>query len=66
MSNSTIPPQGSLQSKATVLGPGIAGLFLQGIESGLVVAEFCRWFSMERNDGAAFSSFVVFVTVVGL
>jgi hypothetical protein len=67
MSNSTITPHHSLQSQVCVLGPGITGLFLQGLETGLVVAQFCRWFSStERNDGAAFSALVVFVTVVGL
>jgi hypothetical protein len=67
MSNSTVTPHNSLQSQVCVLGPGIAGLFLQGLETGLVVAQFCRWFSStERNDSAAFSALVVSVTVVGL
>jgi len=71
MSNSTFPPQtpslGLLQSQADVLGPGIAGLFIQGVLSGLVLGQFCRWFSAaERNDSVAFSLLVVFVTGVGL
>ena len=66
MSNSTLTPQGQFQSQARVLGPGIAGLFIQGIETGLVLAQFSRWFSTERNDGAAFSTLVIFVTMVGL
>jgi hypothetical protein len=71
MSNSTISPQtpqlGMLQSQTDVLGPGIAGLFIQGVLSGLVLGQFCRWFSAaERNDSTAFSMLVVFVTGVGL
>ncbi|KAF8498181.1 hypothetical protein F5888DRAFT_227849 [Russula emetica] len=70
MSNSTLspppPPPGMLQSQTDVLGPGIAGLFIQGLLTGLVLGQFCRWFSAaERKDSAAFSLFVVFVTVVG-
>jgi uncharacterized transporter YbjL len=68
MSNSTLPlPQNILQGQVDVLGPGIAGLFIQGLLTGLVLAQFCRWFSTpERNDSAAFSALVVFVTAVGL
>jgi len=67
MSNSTFTPQGLLQSQADVLGPGIVGLFFQGLETGLVIAQFSRWFSSpERNDSVAFSTLVVIVTVVGL
>lgn len=67
MSNSTSTPQGLFQSQADVIGPGIAGLFFQGLETGLVLAQFSRWFSSpERNDGAALSTLVVIVTVVGL
>jgi len=66
MSNSTLTPQDHFQSQATVLGPGVAGLFIQGLETGLVLAQFSRWFSMERNDSVAFSTLVIFVTMVGL
>ena len=67
MSNSTFPPPDYLQSEVDVLGPGIAGLFVQGLETGLVIAQFCRWFSSPvRNDSTAFSTLVVFVTVAGL
>lgn len=56
-----------LQSQTDVLGPGIAGLFIQGVLTGLVLGQFCRWFSAaERNDSTAFSMLVVFVTGVGL
>jgi hypothetical protein len=68
MSNSTSPlPEGILQSQTDVLGPGIAGLLIQGLLAGLVLAQFGRWFSApERNDSAAFSALVVFVTMAGL
>ncbi|KAI0000809.1 hypothetical protein BJV74DRAFT_882644 [Russula compacta] len=71
MSNSTLPspppmPGGPPQSLANVIGPGIAGLFIQGLETGLVVTQFCRWFSSERNEGVALFILITFVTVVGL
>jgi hypothetical protein len=60
------PPLGS-QSQVSVLGPGIAGLFIQGIETGLVFAQFSQWFyGSERNESSLISTIVVFVTVVGL
>ncbi|KAI0277176.1 hypothetical protein BGY98DRAFT_1097634 [Russula aff. rugulosa BPL654] len=66
MSNSTLPPESMTQSQTDVLGPGIAGLFIQGVLTGLVLGQFCRWFSAaERHDSTAFSVLVVFVTVVG-
>ena len=46
--------------------PGIVGLFIQGIESGLVLAEFSRWFSGGRKDRHFVSTIVTFVTLVGL
>ncbi|KAI0296971.1 hypothetical protein B0F90DRAFT_996199 [Multifurca ochricompacta] len=55
------------QSEAGVLSPGIVGLFVQGLETGLVIAHFSRWFSsMERNEGLVISITIVFVTAVGL
>lgn len=67
MSNLTPPPPDHIQSKLDVLSAGIVGLFVQGLETGLVIAQFSRWFSSPvRNDSMAFSTLVVFVTVVGL
>jgi len=66
MSNSTLTPQAVLQDQGNVLGPCIAGLFLQGLVTGLVIAHFSRWFSSpERNDSVAFSVLVIFVTIAG-
>ena len=62
MSGSATP-----QSEASALGPGIAGLFIQGIETGVVLSQFSQWcFRAERSEGPALSAVVIFVTVVGL
>ncbi|KAF8266075.1 hypothetical protein EI94DRAFT_238234 [Lactarius quietus] len=54
-------------SNASVLGPGIAGLFIQGIETGLVLAQFFRWFSArDRNERYVVTAIVISVTVAGL
>ncbi|KAH9060674.1 hypothetical protein EDB87DRAFT_1576809 [Lactarius vividus] len=61
------PPPGFAQSQASVLGPGIAGLFIQGIESGLVITQFSQWFAtLDRSESSVLSTVVIFVTVVGL
>ncbi|KAI9438295.1 hypothetical protein H4582DRAFT_2129267, partial [Lactarius indigo] len=60
-------PSDVTQSQASVVGPGIAGLFIQGIESGLVFGQFFQWFCVrDRNESPVVSTIVVFVTVVGL
>ncbi|KAH9034532.1 hypothetical protein EDB84DRAFT_1594746 [Lactarius hengduanensis] len=68
-----LPPQpspplpGFTQSQASVLGPGVAGLFIQGIESGLVIAQFSQWFAaLDRSESSVITTVVIFVTVVGL
>ncbi|KAH9060658.1 hypothetical protein EDB87DRAFT_1683357 [Lactarius vividus] len=61
------PPPGVAQSLTPVLGPGIVGLFIQGIESGLVIAQFSQWFAaLEHSESSALSIVIIFVTVVGL
>ncbi|KAI9435743.1 hypothetical protein H4582DRAFT_619940 [Lactarius indigo] len=61
------PPPGFTQTHASVLGPGIAGLFIQGIETGLVIAQFSRWFcARDRSESPLLSTIVIFVTIVGL
>ncbi|KAH9068032.1 hypothetical protein EDB83DRAFT_2519151 [Lactarius deliciosus] len=61
------PPPGFTQTHASVLGPGIAGLFIQGIETGLIFAQFSRWFdARDRSESSLQSTVVIFVTVVGL
>ena len=60
------PPPGS-QNQASVLAPGIVGLFIQGIESGLVFAQFSQWFAaLDRSESSVLTTIVIFVTVVGL
>ena len=61
------PSMGS-QSEASVLGPGIAGLFIQGIETGLVFAQFSQWWftSLGRSESSVLTAIVIFVTIVGL
>ncbi len=55
------------QGQTSVLGPGIAGIFIQGIESGLVFAQFSQWFyGSDRSESRLLSTIVMCVTVVGL
>ena len=63
MSGSQVPPQ----SQVYVLGPGIAGLFIQGIETGLVFAQLSQWFyRSDRSESSLLSTIVMFVAAVGL
>lgn len=72
MSGSSPPTQQSpslgSQSEASVLGPGIAGLFIQGIETGLVFAQFSQWWftSLGRSESSVLTAIIIFVTIVGL
>ena len=60
-------PSSSSQSQVSVLSPGIAGLFIQGIESGLVFAQFSQWFAaLDRSESSVLTTTVIFVTIVGL
>ena len=61
------PPSGLSQSQASVLGPGITDLFIQGIETGLIFAKFSQWLYATNVRGSSLlSTVVVFVTLVGL
>ena len=67
MSNSNTSSPGPSQNQADILGAGIVGLFIEGLQTGLVLAQLSRWFSTpERNENTAFSAFVIFMTAVGL
>jgi hypothetical protein len=57
-----IPPQ----SISNVLGPGIVSLFIQGLETGLVLSQFSQWLSLERKERIIITVLVLFVTTVGL
>ena len=66
MSGSVTPTQ-LTEDQASLLCPVIAGLFIQGIESGLVLAQFSQWFNdCDRIESLLLSTVVVFVTLVGL
>jgi hypothetical protein len=66
MSGSDTPTQ-LTQSGALLLGPGIADLFIQGIESGLVLAQFSQWFfASDHIESSFLSTVVVLLTLVGL
>jgi len=54
------------QSISEVLGPGIIGLFVQGLETGLVLSQSSQWLCNGRRDGIAIILLVLFVTTVGL
>lgn len=66
MSDSDLSTQLTNSQAASSLCPSIVGLFIQGIESGLVLAEFSRWFSGDRRERCLVSIIAVFVTIVGL
>lgn len=66
MSGSMTPTQ-LPQSQASLISSGIAGLFIHGIESGLVFSQFSQWFSAShRSESSLLSTVVVFVTLMGL
>jgi uncharacterized membrane protein len=55
-----------VQSISNVLSPGIVSLFVQGLETGLVISQLSQWLSLEQRDGTAITVLVIFVTTVGL
>jgi hypothetical protein len=65
LSAAGIPPEPP-QSISNVLSPGIVGLFVQGLETGLVFSQFVQWLSLERKEGMTITVLVLFVTTVGL
>lgn len=55
-----------MQSISEILAPGIVGLFVQGLETGLVISQLSQWLYLERKEGVGITLLVVFVTTVGL
>jgi len=55
-----------MQSISEILAPGIVGLFVQGLETGLVISQLSQWLYLERKEGTGITLLVVFVTTVGL
>ncbi|KAH9175776.1 hypothetical protein EDB89DRAFT_2066356 [Lactarius sanguifluus] len=65
--SSSVPPTQFPQYQTSMLGSGIAGLFIQGIGVGLVFAQFSQWFyGSDRRESSLLSAVIMFVTVVGL
>ncbi|KAH9165188.1 hypothetical protein EDB89DRAFT_2246843 [Lactarius sanguifluus] len=63
----SVPPTQFPQGQSSALGSGIVGLFIKGIEAGLVFAQFSQWFyGSGRRESSLLSTVIVFVTVVGL
>ncbi|KAI9459854.1 hypothetical protein BJY52DRAFT_1211640 [Lactarius psammicola] len=55
------------QSRVNIFSPGIIGLFIQGIETGLVFSQLATWLSLPRNTERRFITVLtVFITTVGL
>jgi hypothetical protein len=54
------------QSISEVLAPGIVGLFVQGLETGLVITQLSRWLYVGRLDSMPVNILVIFVTTIGL
>ncbi|KAH9003902.1 hypothetical protein EDB86DRAFT_2291213 [Lactarius hatsudake] len=55
------------ESQANVLSPGIVGLFVQGIEIGMVFSQLATWLSLPCGTGHRFITVLtVFITTTGL
>jgi hypothetical protein len=60
---SLLPPPQSISEN---IAPGIIGLFVQGLESGIVLMQLSRWFYLGRTESIGVKALVLFVTTVGL
>jgi len=55
------------QSQANVLGPGIVGLLIQGIQTGIIFSQLGKWLSLPgRTEHRFITVLTVFITTVGL
>ena len=59
-------PRINTQSVSEELSPGIVSLFIQGLETGLVISQFSQWLYLGHAEGSAITLLVLFVTTVGL
>ena len=58
---------GDAPNLRATLHPGIVGLFVQGLQSGLVLAQLSSWLSFpECTESRLVVTLTVFVTAVGL
>ncbi|KAI0255438.1 hypothetical protein BJV78DRAFT_672325 [Lactifluus subvellereus] len=60
-----VSAQSPPQSISEVLAPGIVGLFVQGLETGLVITQLSHWLCLERTESAVVNILVTFVTIIG-
>jgi hypothetical protein len=55
------------ESRANILGPGIIGLLIQGIQTGVVLSQLATWLSFPgRTEHRFITVLTVFLTTVGL
>ncbi|KAH9982020.1 hypothetical protein BJV74DRAFT_58047 [Russula compacta] len=60
-----LPPRNTTQSISEFISPGIVSLFIQGLETGLVISQFSQWLYLGHAEGSAITILVLFVTTVG-
>lgn len=62
-----LPTPASGGSLANFLGPGIVGLFIQGIETGMVFSQLATWLVLPGHTEHRFVTVLtVFITTIGL
>jgi len=67
MSPGTTPDAPDVPNLRHALSSGVVGLFVQGLETGLVLAQLSSWLSIPEHTESLFViSITVFVTTVGL
>jgi hypothetical protein len=67
ISTALLGARSDVQSLSNNTSPGIIGLFVQGLEAGLVFAQLSSWLSgPDRTDSLPVVILTVFVTTVGL
>ena len=70
MADPPTPPLGGAtgsQNQANILGPGIVGLLIQGIETGMVFSQLATWLSLPgRTEHRFITVLTIFITTVGL
>ena len=67
MADPPTPNATGSQSQANILGPGIVGLFIQGIQAGMIFSQLATWLSLAgRTEHRFITALTVFITTVGL
>ncbi|KAI0297020.1 hypothetical protein B0F90DRAFT_1742394, partial [Multifurca ochricompacta] len=55
------------QTRFNMLTPGIVGLFMQGVETGLVLAQLSIWLSLPESKECVYTIILtIFATTIGL